>query len=366
MKKERDSGIELLRIFAMFMVIGVHLLLYGNYFSIAIEMGGKTQEAAVILKLFLRCAVNIFIIITGFFSVRSKSDFKKTYKRVLKIYSSILFYSIVLSLLTIFLGENFRTIEGTAYSVSEIIIKMFFPVSSQCWYFLTNYILLMLIVPFLNITLNNITKKQYTVLLIILGYIMSVWLFIGKLNIFKNVASDYGYDMIIEGKNIFSFIFLYIIGGYISLHIKATNKPKIRYLVLAISTVAINYLLLSKLNPEINYVSVAYGYANPLVILCAVFIFLFFKDLHFKSKIINMLGSTTIGVYAISEFSFFREWLWNIFDFTKFNCSNTFKTYLKILGVILIIFLGCSIIDLLRQRLFSRIESIYKKLRKTE
>ena len=40
MKKERDSGIELLRIFAILMVIGVHTFLYGSYYDCALDEGG--------------------------------------------------------------------------------------------------------------------------------------------------------------------------------------------------------------------------------------------------------------------------------------------------------------------------------------
>lgn len=366
MKKERDSGIELLRIIAMFMVIGVHLWLYGKYFDVAGEVGGIVYYSAFILKTFFRSAVNIFILITGFFTVRSKFDLKKSYGKVAKTYLAIFFYSVALSILTLCLGGDYQVVGGTYVPTSQIVVRMFLPLTSQYWYFLTDYILLLLVVPFVNIALNGITKKQYQVLLAVTSFIMSVWLLLANINPTGNFMREYGYEGIYAGKNLFSFIYIYIIGGYIGLHCNNHKRPKVIYLLLCLVCLGINCGLYAYLPMSFEYTKAAMQYANPFVILVAVFLFMFFKDLHFKSKFINILGSTTIGIYAISEFKFVREWLWNIFDFNKFDCTNIFKNAIMILGSMIIIFLVCSIIELLRQLLFNGVEKGISKLRKTE
>ena len=350
MIKERESSIDLLKIIAMFMVIGVNLFGYGGLMKSVSESGIVVQGIAEVFNIFFRSAVNIFIIITGFFTVNHKFDIKKSYKKVLKTYLIILFYCVVLSVITFLLGESFWFIGNTQFSAKYIIIRAFLPLSSQYWYFLTDYVLLLLICPFANITLQYLNKKQYQVLLLVLGLILSVWLSLSKMFLY---VSDYGYEGILAGKNLFSFIYLYIIGGYISLHTKSKEKPNFVYLLLSISSVLLNFLLNETLGDIASYKNVVYQYANPFVILCAVFMFMFFKDLHFKSKVITVFASTTIGVYAISEFKFIREWLWNVFSFEKL----TMTTPLKVIAVILIVFVCCSVIELLRQQLFKCFKS---------
>lgn len=364
MKAQRDSGIELLRIFAMCMVISIHLFGYGNYFSAATEFGGLVSASAFLLKFLFRPAVDIFIIITGYFMCRSGSDFRKSFNRAFKIYLAVLFYSIVLSIITVCIGGDFLITDGTKNSVSYIVIRMFFPVSGRYWYFLSDYILLMLAVPFVNLVLNGITKKQYICLLAIMTFVLSIWLLFASINPFKNFIRAYNYESLIDGKNIFSFIYMYSIGGYIGLHVKKEKHPKVRYILIAVVLASVNYCIYKYLGEELDYKEVAFLYTNPLVILSAVSIFMFFKDLHFKSKIINLFGSSTIGVYAISEFKFIREWLWNVFDFSKYDCSNLLINFARILGVVALVFIVCSVIELIRQKIFAVIGLLINKIRK--
>lgn len=366
MKKERDSGVELLRIISMLMVIGVHLWLYGGFFTASQQAGGIVASGALFLKIFFRSAVNIFIIISGFFTVKSSFDLKKSYSRVLKIFLSVFFYSVVLSVITLCLGADTRADLGITQPSFNICVQMFFPITTQIWYFITDYIFLMLFAPFLNIVLQKLTKNQYRILLLITGFIMSIWLFVGSIDITKPIFTLYGHTDLAAGKNVFSFMFMYIIGGYISLHCKLHEKPKAKYLVFTLICLYANYLIYTLFNGVIGCETVTFIYTNPFVILVAVFMFMFFKDLHFKSKIINTLGGTTLGVYAISEFYLVRAWIWSIINFSKVDCTNIFKNIVMVTFGILAVFFGCAIIDLLRQALFGAIGNAYKKLRKTE
>ena len=364
MRKTRDSGIELLRIIAIFMVIGVHLLDYGKYFETASQIDGVVQSSALLLRIFVRSAVNIFLIISGYFMVNQKFDLKKSYSRVFKIYLSILFYSVVLSIIALAVGASARYSLGITSSTTFIVLKMLTPISAQTWYFLSSYIFVMLLAPFVNIALTNITKKQYQVLLAVSGFIMSVWLYLGSIDFFRYVANDYGHDGILAGKNVFSFLFMYIIGGYIGMHTNKNEKPKFRYLVLAFVSLLTNYFIFTRLNDVLGYKYAVLPYANPFVIMVSVFMFMFFKDLHFKSRIVNAIGGATLGIYAISDFWLVRYWLWGIFDFSKIDCSNVLKNFLMIFISILIIVVCCAVIENLRKYLFDSLETTIKKHKK--
>ncbi len=74
------------------------------------------------------------------------------------------------------------------------------------------------------------------------------------------------------------------------------------------------------------------SYSNPLIILMAVFMLMFFKDMHFHNHFINVPASATLGVYAIHEFKYVRYAIWSVFDFGKMNCSQLFKNLISIAG----------------------------------
>ena len=50
-KRERDSGMELLRIFAMLLVICVHMFSYGGFYTAAKAVGGHVHSTALLMKL---------------------------------------------------------------------------------------------------------------------------------------------------------------------------------------------------------------------------------------------------------------------------------------------------------------------------
>ncbi len=350
--KNRNSGVELLRIIAMFMVIGVHIFLYGNYYNVACGMDGLVSISAGFLKLLFRPGVNIFVIITGYFMVRRKFDLKKSYKRVLKIYLAILFYSVIFTLITLAMGKSFYTINGETTPVYVLILKMLFPVLSQQWYFISDYIILCLFAPFLNIVLQRITKSQYQVLLVISSIVMSGWFLLDNIKFLEPVIRTTYFTNIIEGKNPISFMFIYIIGGYIRLHTKDNQRPKLRYLIISLLCVVINGMFATVLSGVFVSDDFVLKYTNPLVILMAVCLLMYFKDLKFNNRLVNRIASTTLGIYALHEFSYFRNYIWDIFNFYKLDCSHFILNMMYIVGVGLIIFAVGVLVDLLRQKIF--------------
>ena len=150
-KKVRNTSIELLRIIAMVMIIFHHFAVHGGFtfeeadVSIShfwyyfIQMGGKI-------------GVNIFVMISGFFLVESKDKQVFNFKRILKFWGQVFFYSVLL------------TIIAWITSIGEVgikeLIKMMFPLTFGTWWFASTYFVLYLIHPFLNRFLHSINKLQ--------------------------------------------------------------------------------------------------------------------------------------------------------------------------------------------------------------
>ena len=85
---KRNSNLELLRIIAIFMIVFHHIGFYG----LKIESDLFTYN--YIIKSFLalpgKLGVNIFILISAYFMTNTKFE----YKKLIKLVSQILFYSI--------------------------------------------------------------------------------------------------------------------------------------------------------------------------------------------------------------------------------------------------------------------------------
>ena len=351
--KTRDSGIELLRIIAVFMVIGVHLFAYSHYKNQSIEIGGIVESMSFGIRVLFMPCVNIFVIITGYFMVKMKFNLERAYKRVFKTYLIVLFYSIVLNMIFIILGQKYYIINGKTPTLLNIVLKMFFPILSQQWYFMTDYILLCLFAPFLNIILQNIKQKDYKILLCISTFVMSIWFLLSNLRGFDHIVSTNGFGDIQAGKNLFSFMYIYMIGGYIRLHCSKYESPKPLYLVGAFVCWIINVQLGNGILEFLELQDMVLKFSNPLIILSAVFLLLYFKDLHFQSKIVNTIASTSLGVYVIHEFVCVRNVIWSIFDFRKVDCSNMFFNIVYIFSIMIMVFGVCAALDLLRQKLFN-------------
>ncbi|MCI5829688.1 MAG: hypothetical protein MR260_04405 [Spirochaetia bacterium] len=84
-----------------------------------------------------------------------------------------------------------------------------------------------------------------------------------------------------------------------------------------------------------------------------------FKDLKIRSsKIINLLGSATLGVYLIHENKDFKYFLWHgIFKTTE--VQNHLHLILYAIVLTFLVFIACTLIDILRKKF---IEPGYLKL----
>ena len=144
-KKNRDSNIELLRIIAMCLIIFHHMALNtgivdgytinGNMiFGIIGGIGGKI-------------GVVIFLLITGYFSINKNFSFKKVFILWLQIFCYSVGFMLVFRLTGI---EKWSKVDT---------LKTFFPLAYNQYWFITTYLYLLLLIPFINKFLNSLTKE---------------------------------------------------------------------------------------------------------------------------------------------------------------------------------------------------------------
>lgn len=359
--KERESGIELLRIILMLQVIYLHVSNFGEFGSINRDWGGWHELIYWVNQTLCRCPVYVFMIISGYFSVTSKTTMSTVWKKAGKVYFPMVFYSIVL---TIVLCAS-----GLADFNGYNIVKSLFPVTSRTWYFMTVYLLVLILSPAVNAALNRLSKRDFQILLCILFFLFSIWQVLSNIEPFSKIISI---DSVMEtkkGRGLYGFLFMYIIGAYIRLHTKREEKTAWKYLLFFTGFAVLDIILVYAFEgvPILeNYIKVVNYNNAPVAIMQGICLFMFFRTLRFKSKIINRISNHNLGVYIIHEHWLMRGVIWDkIFVATQNPVFYTSPFYLlKVYGIIFIIYVVCWTIDLARGYIFEGVKKICNKIKK--
>ncbi len=335
MRKERDSNFELLRIICIFLIVMSHCILHScansreilepvqlnlnHFFSIMVGTWG-------------RLAVEIFVILSSWFLVDGYGIHSK---KIVKIVAQTWFWCIVL--LCIGLVLNLDVI-----STKVIIKELLTPIYPQYW-FVTNYVIFYMIVPFLQVFVKSIDKKRLGLLCCIFSILVVAY----KLT---------------EGvSNIIYFIYLFILTAWIKDN-EGWFKKYSNLLSIFCYIVLVILKILAKdadLLFDISLGDKAILLINAVqMLLTTIFAFSLvncFARIKIKyNRIINIIASTTLGVYVIHENIIMRgesnqvSMLWDSI-FGVGNAYSESKGYIgiTILSVVVTCVL-CSIIELVR------------------
>lgn len=330
-EKIRESNIELLRIFAMMMIVAYHSVRHNLTYIQGTEIH---QGIGAVLLGIGQLGVTVFVLISGYFQI--DKEFKT--KRVVRVYLQLLFYSISMMIIcTVFKFAEFNKLA---------IIRAFLPVSYNEYWFFSAYIILCVLTPFLNKFAKSLEKENYKKMLIIFTVIFSV--------IYSLLYSSRSYS--VGDGNLGAvawFIYLYLLAGYIKLYkINILENKKTLY-ILTITVFIIFATLLIFLNQTRNHTAF-YWYVkiNSIFILTlAVLVFYIFKNAKIKqSKIINYIASLTFPVYIIHENYLFRETFWSVSNKIVPISSNTVtSTILNILCSIFAVFIMAAVAETIRR-----------------
>ncbi len=353
-KKKRQSGIELLRIIAMMQIIFLHLYEYGQLHEASKAAGDIDGALVTFVWSFCRAPVDVFIMISGYFMITSQFDIKRTLRRGGKVYGAMIFYSIVLSII-------FFIYDPSLINVNTVV-SAFTPLLSKTWYFLSNYLIMLLLSPFLNRMLVSLTKKQYLYFMGIVFVVMSLWSTLAGIDGIDNVISIKKIVDPYMGKSLGGFLLMYIIGGYLRLFVKQKDgekkSPKLKYLGIFALLCICDFALCSIFH---EYKPVFGMFNNPLVLAESAMLILFFRDFTFSSKFVNTVAGTTLGIYAIHENPYVRDWLWQVGNFSNKHLYDTLIYIPIAIVTVVFIFAGCCIIELLRLKLFEIVGNAIQK-----
>lgn len=291
--KIRQSNMEMLRIFSMLLIVMCHYATHGVMKNV--DIPAACQWQVDILKLGGGIGVDVFVLISGFFMVKSSISGKKILRLWVQIISFVLGFYLLFRL---FPQEGIATHIGVRAWLYECL-----PVLTGQYWFISTYVLLMLLSPFLNRLLHQLPRMQVRWAIIVLG-------------LFATVSPCLPYNAYSNAGNLGLFILLYTIAGYIRLYAKVPEGRSLRYLACAAAGVLASVLVVA--------VTAKYGGSNAQwfrllftvkegFYLMAISLFLFygFWGLRMPSlKWVNTVAACTFGVYLIHDNPFVRPYLW--------------------------------------------------------
>lgn len=197
----RHYGIDLLKIFAMLMVVMLHVMRHGGITEVlAKDSHSIAYGAEQLLNTFCLCAVNCFVLASGY--IMGPRHFK--WGRLAKLWGQVAYYSVLMTALSAcFINEGQIT--------SWDWIKAILPISSNQYWFMTMYVALFCTMPLLNHILRSLDKKDLASIL--LGGFVLLSLYPTLLG--KDLFGTSG------GYSYLWFMYLYLVGGFVAVHIDA-------------------------------------------------------------------------------------------------------------------------------------------------
>lgn len=331
-KIERQSNIELLRMFLMLMIIAGHVIMFSGKSS---EMSGVDYFIANFIRSFTTMAVDCFVLISGYFGINA------SVKGYLRISLQTWFYSVSILVICILAGIH-------SFDAKDDI-QFLAPVATRQWWYITIYLVLYVISPWINKLVNIMSKVNFKKLLIVLFFVFCLLpTFCYSIGA-QTITNDAGYG-------ICNFIFLYLIGRYLRLHFD--NKYS-KYVYLALWIVCgfllfASNLVLSKIfgfhfNSFISY--------DTLCCFCgSIFLFLFFVKLNINSKIINKTSKNVLAVYIIHLHPALSEYLF--VNLLKCDDVTGWKYLLTIILYPILLFVVFLLVEVVRKILFTRLETV--------
>lgn len=316
MRQVRCSNIELLRIIASLSVIILH-------FNFNPAGGGAVEYVSGVEYWFLMvlesigiCAVNVFILISGYFTLKSdKIELGKLLKLLLQ--------TIVFS----FSIELFISIVHGSFSIKQLVLSLL-PTN----YYVILYIALMCVAPFINIIISQLGDRSLRYFVIVLMFLGSVWPTLvdmleeisGHEFMGLSTVSLFGSG---KGYTIINFMLVYVIGAYIrkcGLMEENTTKRLLTLLIFQIIAIAVWEKVLS---------DTAWQYSNPIVIFEAVSVFLLFKRIRLSSKFINRIATASFTSYLI------HEQLLNCIDYSVLQNVSLPVLIMFIIAILVVIYM---------------------------
>ncbi len=339
---KRNSSFELLRIISILAIIAYH-------FYLQTAACGASSFVSKVTTMFLgsfgRGAVNVFVMIGAWFLI----DMRFSAVRMIRLYLSCLLYAVFFTLLVLLLklppsppsGEN----------AIKALLRVLTPFSSSPLWFVTDYLFLLFLSPFLNRLIHELPQRSFLVLYRVL---LIVFVLIPTFE--SALPAFVVYKYYIVKSDMSWLIVLYLLIGYW----KQYGSPSyaighrawwtLLWTVVFSASFCVFDCLLQMRTPSFA-VKKFHEFSEFLFMdlsslfcfVLAVSAFFGFQQLVFVSPKVNRIAKHTLGVYVIHQVPVFIPVMWAIFHVETWIESSWF--FVCELGVVMVVFCGCALMD---------------------
>jgi len=300
-RTERNSGIELLKIIAVFLIVISHVVqtlgsehdiasTEGTFLNLSVATSNIKYLILMLCRYFGPIGNDIFLICSAWFLCDSK---KAEISKVLRLIFDV--WVVNVGIMAVFL------LLGVKISKTDIL-RSFFPTTFDNNWYITCYLLLFIIHPLLNIVIDKLSQKQLFAFVFVTFLLYSV---------ICTIKSEFFYF-----SGLIFFIVVYFIIAYMKKYMynftESKNQNLLCMVIGAIGLVAFFFITNSiVLKTGILDGRILYWKKNqnPFCILLCIALFNLFKNMNFKNKFINSVSSLTLFIYIIHENILVRGYL---------------------------------------------------------
>ena len=340
--EKRFVHLDALKVVSMFMIVVWHFYIHGmqvdDSFEIdATAIGFTNCFLSQFVLIVCSVCVDVYVLITGYFLILKKFKFA----RLFRVWFVSVFYGAFLTTIIYLFHSGVNT--------PKDIVKSFFPIYSNSYWFVRQYLGLMIVSPFISLAACSMRKEIYELLILMLVLVGTTFI----------KGFPFGDSMrFMRGYSLAWFVCLFMVGGYFRRFGFPIKKERAAYYFFSLSfllwlysiiIIFLNYYLYGT-----SLIIIEYNY-NGIPFFLAVLLFCWFGQIEIKntffSFIICNISSLVFGVYLIHDNLSVRELLWKrSFQWTDLY-NNVWLLPIAI-GISLFIFLLCVLCEFIRKKLF--------------
>ena len=332
----RERNFEVMRTWAMFSIVIYHCMCHGigsDYaFDLQLPVSLFNFTFSDLILVIGSIAVNLYVLVSGYFLVNAK--FKVS--RIIRTWVSALFYSVIITTMFLLLSLE-------PWSIVTLG-KSFFPLSTDAYWFVSQYIGLLILSPFLAMLVRQLSYRQYVALLIGMGLMV--------LSVIPYFPLGTRFS-ISHGNSVWSFVYLFFIAGFIRLHLKRIPMGKLVVTVLGLALLTMVSEMVLGIHNGVGYL-LWFNY-NGILLFLSVAVFVFIRQQQIPEtgiwSLMVKVAPYTFGVYLIHDHLLMRDWIWKTLSMTSY--ANQWIYALTVIVVCVLIFAICILIDTVRKRLFA-------------
>ena len=341
-RKQRNSSIELLRIIAMVMIVAHHYVDHSTTFVSALPPFSGEEYFYLCMRSLGKLGVMLFFSISAWYLCMERHPTaRKGLKRAWLLEREVLFYSLVLVCVCNVLLPNLTS--------TAITVKSCIPTASGIWWYVTAYMIFVLVAPFLTNGLRRLGKQSHAALCVIL---MVMWGIVAGLSPIPLFHMQYD--------GLVSFLFLYTVISFYRWYMDdMTTKSAVLLVIIGCICIFGSILLMQLLGTRLHSVALR-NMSNFLtsnsvklpIMMVGFGILVLAERKVFHNSCINAIASTTFAIYLISDYPPVRTALWN----SRFGLAAVYGAHDAILislASIFVVCITCMIVDFMRQFLFT-------------